>query len=216
MINHSDWFSLSEAAELLGVHFTTLRRWADQGLLEYVRTPGGKRKFHRQAIEAFLNRYRNPVQISSNLVQLENMAIANTRQNLHLHELSHPAWMVEMNEEQRLFFRNAGNKLIALVIQYCSRKEDGEAYLEEARDITGEYGRVCHSLGMSITECVRMFQFFRKPMLQSIHETGSKHGMGEQDGNCVFNKMSEFLDEAMLAMVTAYDQCADTSKGRTS
>jgi excisionase family DNA binding protein len=43
---------LSEAAALLGIHPDTLRRWADEGKVPTVRTPGGERRFYRADIEA--------------------------------------------------------------------------------------------------------------------------------------------------------------------
>ena len=39
------WLTLSEAAEQLGVHPTTLRRWADNGDIPVSVTPGGHRRF---------------------------------------------------------------------------------------------------------------------------------------------------------------------------
>lgn len=43
---------LGEAADLLGVHPDTLRRWADEGKVASVRTLGGQRRFVREDIEA--------------------------------------------------------------------------------------------------------------------------------------------------------------------
>jgi excisionase family DNA binding protein len=43
----------AEAAELLGVGPTALKRWADDGLLRCVRTAGGHRRFLREDLEAF-------------------------------------------------------------------------------------------------------------------------------------------------------------------
>ena len=37
--------SIGEAAKLLGVHKTTLRRWEDAGKINPVRTPGGQRRY---------------------------------------------------------------------------------------------------------------------------------------------------------------------------
>jgi len=45
---------LAEAAEMLGVHPETLRRWADEGKVPYVRTPGGERRFASEDIEAVM------------------------------------------------------------------------------------------------------------------------------------------------------------------
>lgn len=43
-----------EASDLAGVASSTLKRWADQGLLPCVRTAGGHRRFERFALERFL------------------------------------------------------------------------------------------------------------------------------------------------------------------
>ena len=49
-----DLLSTREAAGVLGVGTTSIKRWADSGLLECVRTPGGHRRFPRQSVEAML------------------------------------------------------------------------------------------------------------------------------------------------------------------
>ena len=45
---------LAEAAEMLGVHPETLRRWADEGKVPYVRILGGERRFASEDIEAVM------------------------------------------------------------------------------------------------------------------------------------------------------------------
>lgn len=202
-----EWYSLSEAADLLGVHFTTLRRWADQGLIEVMRTPGGKRKFHRTALEAFLNRSSQPAVAAQQPFLLESSTVDHTRMDVHQRRNMDPAWLTRMSETHLAFFRQAGSRLVALVIQYCSRSDSAEAFLEDGRQITREYGRVSYELGLSVDECLELFLFFRRPMLRSIHETGSRHSSSGADSMCVFNKMSHFLDEAMLAMVVEYEHC---------
>lgn len=42
-----DYLSLAEAAELLGVHPNTMRRWADSGFLKCEKTKGGHRRWKR-------------------------------------------------------------------------------------------------------------------------------------------------------------------------
>ncbi len=44
----------TEAAEVAAVAPSTLKRWADQGLLPFSRTPGGHRRFERHALEQLL------------------------------------------------------------------------------------------------------------------------------------------------------------------
>jgi len=57
MLSSKPLLSLKEAAHLLNVHPSTLRRWADQGDILAVVTPGGHRRFSQQEIE----RMRSPL-----------------------------------------------------------------------------------------------------------------------------------------------------------
>lgn len=45
----------AEAADALGVTPTTVRRWADLGLLSHIRTAGGHRRYPRAEIQQALN-----------------------------------------------------------------------------------------------------------------------------------------------------------------
>jgi len=48
-----------EAAQLLGVHTNTVRRWSDQGILRaYLISTRGDRRFRRTEIEGFLRQRR--------------------------------------------------------------------------------------------------------------------------------------------------------------
>lgn len=54
MILDEDLLTTREVAELLGVGATSVKRWADSGLLGCVKTPGGHRRFPRASVDAFL------------------------------------------------------------------------------------------------------------------------------------------------------------------
>ena len=49
-----EWLSLSEIAELLGVHPSTVRSWSDQGRMPVHRTQGGHRRYRRSEIELWM------------------------------------------------------------------------------------------------------------------------------------------------------------------
>lgn len=48
-----DLLTTREVAKMLGVGTTSIKRWADSGLLRCVKTPGGHRRFPREAVESF-------------------------------------------------------------------------------------------------------------------------------------------------------------------
>ena len=47
----SDWLRVQQAADLLAVSATTVRRWADSGRLACRRSPSGERRFSRLDLE---------------------------------------------------------------------------------------------------------------------------------------------------------------------
>jgi excisionase family DNA binding protein len=49
-----DLLTTREAADVLGVGTTSIKRWADSGLLQCVKTLGGHRRFPRAAVEALI------------------------------------------------------------------------------------------------------------------------------------------------------------------
>lgn len=55
----SEWLTLGEASRFLGVDESTLRTWADAGRIPTYRTPGGHRRFARQALVTFLEQSRH-------------------------------------------------------------------------------------------------------------------------------------------------------------
>ena len=54
-----DLLTTREVAKVLGVGTTSIKRWADSGLLRCVKTPGGHRRFPRDAGEEFMARHRH-------------------------------------------------------------------------------------------------------------------------------------------------------------
>src|SRR5512141_2507723 len=81
------WLDLSEAAHYLGVHFTTLRRWADAGQVPCIRTPGGRRRFAAADLQVFLESLRQShlqgPGAGTAMVPLEARTLDVARQHLH-------------------------------------------------------------------------------------------------------------------------------------
>ena len=50
------YLPISEAAKRLGVHHTTLRKWANSGKIDYTRTVGGRRRFPESEINRLLGK----------------------------------------------------------------------------------------------------------------------------------------------------------------
>jgi excisionase family DNA binding protein len=207
-LSHETWLDLSSAAEYLGVHFTTLRRWANSGKISYMRTPGGRRRFSVSALEQFVKRFSEEAAGGLAITPaayepLERRAIDIARKSVR----SLPVkgnWLALLTDEQRASMRGTGSRLMALLLQYNSRIEGGEAYLDEGRRISGEYGQVCCSAGLSLPETVQVFQFFRRSILDAVHETGQLASGKDQESLRLYHRTIDFLDELMISLIVNY------------
>jgi excisionase family DNA binding protein len=199
------WYDLSEAADYLGVHFTTLRRWADTGKIPFIRTPGGRRRFSALVLEQFVQQMgAGPGELtvvqSGDIQPLEERAIDQTRKNIHSLSLSEN-WIGRLSEEQRFHLKGTGQKLMVLLLQYNSRTEGGEAFLQEGKRIAREYAQVCDSVGLSLPETVRIFLFFRRAILNAIHETDRLEQVMDQESLRLFSRTTDFMDGLLLDLI---------------
>ncbi len=65
------YFNSEEAAKILGVNVSTIKRWTDSGKLECIKTAGGHRKFLMKQLADFLARNKKKMS-KANLFPLEN------------------------------------------------------------------------------------------------------------------------------------------------
>jgi excisionase family DNA binding protein len=65
MIKSSEYMHTSEAAEYLGVHHNTIRKWAAHGDIPMHRNPvNGYRLFKRSDLDAFLKKTARPIKVT--------------------------------------------------------------------------------------------------------------------------------------------------------
>lgn len=200
---NKDWLELGAAAEILGVHFTTLRRWADSGEVPCIRTPGGHRRFKRDDLEEFLNRRREGDPEAA-------PAWRETKRQL-AHGMSHAAlreepWFARLDEVERTAMRAEGQQLMAVLMQYASRQNRGEAFLLEGERLARHYGQICQQVGLSLSETVRGFTLVRRAISDSVYQAGTIAGPPDRESWQLYGRMNNFLDAMLLAIIQVYEE----------
>jgi excisionase family DNA binding protein len=198
------WFDLSEAADYLGVHFTTLRRWTDAGKVPCIRTPGGRRRYRLAELTAFL----------ASLQQGDSLALTPAGGGRELAALLPPKhlgiaaepWYGRLSEEQRNAMRNGGRQLMAVLIQYSARNEGGEAFLEEGQRLAAFYGEACCTAGLTLIETLQAFLRVRRAINDSVHQAGALAGVPDADTWRLYERMTTFLDALLIATVAGFEQ----------
>ena len=202
--NNDSWLDLSDAANLLGVHYTTLRRWADAGEVPHYRTPGGRRRFKRSEIAGFLESlHEGDVAGTRSVVRLDAPSVG--ARIAHAGVTGEP-WYGKFDESQRLSLRDEGRQMMAVLLQYATRTNGGEVFLQEGRRMAGAYGQMCRQAGLSLVETAKAFVRVRRSIIDSVYEAGTLAGTPDSDTWRLYDRMNTFLDAMLLATLEAYDE----------
>jgi excisionase family DNA binding protein len=204
-LDKEGWLSSIEASKLLGVHPTTLRRWADSGDIPCFRTPGGHRRFRAADLEAWLEGRQSTALTVQSEALVQNV-VGFTRHEMAEQHVSTEAWYAAFDRgDDRQHMRETGQRLLGLAVQYMGRTSNHEPVLQEGRRIGGFYGRQCAEHGMSLVDTMRAFFFFRESLLRATRPGLATRGQYDAEDARMHRQLRLFLDEVMYACMDSYD-----------
>ena len=197
-----EYFSLKVAAQKLGVHPVTLRRWAESGKIEAVRTPGGHRRFSSAEISR-ITQSPNASDSEAFSVQLSERALTSTREDLR--DL-HAGWIDGIDERDKEEKRLLGRRLMGLLMQYVAT-DNGEEHeiLEEARVVARIYAKSIVMSGISLKEALRATNFFRDHILESAVVLPEAARRRPEANQKMFRKLNSFLNEVQIVIAECYE-----------
>lgn len=200
------WLTLSQAAERLNVHPTTLRRWADDGEIAIMVTPGGHRRFALSDIEQFADS-RHGLKGSAVIEEVwADHALAATRREIVAHQDDH--WLATLDDDARQRNRIMGRQLMALTLQFISNGED-EKLLEEAGRMGSEYGRHCLGTNMPLTDALQAAIFFRDMMVETALQLPENVRIKPEANLRLLRRINTLLNTVHLAIAEVYEDVHD-------
>lgn len=203
--NGKEWLSLTEASQLLGVHQTTVRRWADSGHLPCFRTPGGHRRFRISDLTAWMAGEQTTALVPQTEALVQN-AVRFTLQEMVERHVSSEVWYLAFDQEdERQRMRDSGRRLLGLAIQYMGRTGNREIVVEEGRRIGEFYGQQCVQHGISLVDTMRAFFFFRESLLRASRPGLSGRGQYDAEEARIHRELRHFLGEVMYACLASYE-----------
>lgn len=198
------WLSLQEASQMLGVHPSTLRQWADSGKIPTVRTPGGHRRFAESDVRALLE--PEPLQ-PSGVQLLVQSALGRTRLEVSGGKLSEQSWYQRFDETDKAEHRELGRKLLSLVMQYLTQPSDRPAILEDGRSLGRSYGERSLIRKLALTESVRAFLYFQDFLIDGVIQMSETMGQKVSiDLVNTYQQINTFINEILIAMLQVYEK----------
>jgi excisionase family DNA binding protein len=196
-----EWLSLSGAANLLGVHPSTVRLWSDKGLLPVHRTRGGHRRYKRSEVLLWAQTSREVRQVEpKDMVQ---SAIRNVRVQVSEGHLEAENWYQKLDEEARTQYRQSARSLFQGLVNYlASNKEEAAT---EAFAIGYEYASRARRYNLNYTDAARAFLFFRNVLLESVMKVYSDASIPPgQAWEDMLQRINRFTDQILLTLLDTF------------
>jgi len=201
------WLALKEASDFLGVHFTTLRTWANNGEIRVFRTPGGHRRFSVEDLRRFLQQRSQSVVPDPHALVVT--AVVHAREELERTAADTaadtPRWNYPLQGEAEQARRQRGQQLFALAISFVLKPGQRERLLAQGRELGREYGQEAAASRVGLAETGRAVQFFRNRLLEAVR--GQESGaVPDADDVQIQRLIDQFLDEVLYAVLEGYEQ----------
>jgi len=200
--NGDDWLGLGEAANILGVHPSTLRTWADHGEVPSHRTPGKHRRFKRAEVEAWaVTRRESPPTAGQMLI---HNALGRARMQVAEGQLRTTAWYQRLNETQKLQFREASRNLLTALVQYLG--DEVEVALVEGQRLGQAYERLGREAGLTLGEKVSVFLYFRDFLYDSVIDLYQAGRHPAREWAQMHRKITAFTNSVLLSLVESHEK----------
>ncbi len=197
-----EWLSLSEVADLLGVHPSTVRNWANRGQIPVHRTSGGHRRFKRSEIMLWQQARDRDHSDPDDLI---HNALKYIRLQMQHSALEAEDWYQKLDSEARARYGHSGRALLQGLRAYLS--SDGEAAVAEARALGFEYAALGHRYHLSHREAVSACLFFRTALLDSFFRLYEQSVVqSPRAWAAMLRKVITFTDQILLTLVEHYEK----------
>jgi excisionase family DNA binding protein len=209
MNENTTWLTLGEAAEQLGVHANTLRRWADEGRLSFMLTLGGHRRFALQHIEELLAEQQQ----SPDSARVGELWIAATLEQMRtgLSTRGDARWVAEFDSGDRTHKRVLGRRMMELVQLFVTRNDGDEMVLAEARSMGRAYAESAMTAELPVTAALSAILFFRDALTLSIFDLPDGLHIPSAEQKRLLGRMTDLLDQVELAIVETYEDGGATA-----
>jgi len=200
-----EWISLSEAADLLGIHPATVRLWADRNELPSRRTNGGHRRFRRADIDARLRQDNEPRNDPAAQLLIQSV-LGRVRFAFTDGTLNTLPWYEHFDENAREAYRLLGRRVLELLLRAITDGTHKDELRRDAIQLGVEYGSITNNSQVPVADAVRAFLYFRTLIDESVLQLAEVRGSRDhQDIPWIesLNQIQTITNEILPALIEA-------------
>ena len=204
MNDHSEWVSLRQAADILGVHPATVRNWADKGEIPSRRTAGGHRRFRKTDLVQFaeMQGELQPLEVQ---VIIQN-ALGQTRMEVGGGTLAAVPWYAAMSEPTREALRQQGRRALEELRRYLGEGAL-DVHLSAAIRLGKDYATTLQQDGLTLPQAVRGFLYFSDFVINAIltwSEVTTPRTTTEW--SVLLRQVNTFINAMLLSIIEYYEE----------
>jgi excisionase family DNA binding protein len=197
-----DWLSLSAAAELLGVHPSTVRQWSDKGALPVHKTQGGHRRYKRGEILLWAESNSGSREEAVAPEGMMQEVVKNVRMQISEGRLEAESWYQKLDGEARMLYRMSARSLFQGLMTYVAT--NGRAADAEAYAIGYEYASRARRYNLSYVDAAKAFLFFRDTLVESVIKVYSDANVSTRRATEIYSKIHAFTDQILISLLETY------------
>jgi excisionase family DNA binding protein len=193
---------ISEASQLLGVSEATLRQWTDEGSIKAFVTPGGHRRYSKDALGKFLTSRENLMGVKELVGELARTASAH--REIGALFLNSTAWYGRLKPGDKKKLALLGRRILNLMMGFVTEPQKKTQILREAREIGSNFGVLLAGAGVRLTDSVQAFIAHRDPINDIVAEVLRKKELLGEGMLIAMPSMEQVMDAALVALVEAH------------
>lgn len=197
-----EWLSLSDAAEMLGVHPSTVRLWSDKGILPVHKTQGGHRRYKRGEILLWAESSQKSKEEAIEPEGMMQEIVKNVRMQISEGRLQEESWYQKLDEDARTQYRTSARSLFQGLMTYVAtngREAESEAYA-----IGYEYASRARRYNLSYVDAAKAFLFFRDTLVESVIKVYTEANIPARRATEMYTRMHTFTDDILISLLETY------------
>jgi excisionase family DNA binding protein len=197
------WLTLKQASERLRVHPTTLRRWADEGQIPVMLTPGGHRRFAEADVDHIGERRHTIRQFGPVEAVWAKQALERARQAVGARPQQE--WLSKLDEGSRSAYRELGHRLMELTIRFLAAPEEDPAMIEDGRRLGHDYGRRSRDANLPLTVALKASMFFRDALVEAAIDLPQNVRIPRDSQTRLMQRINTLINTVQLGVAENYD-----------
>lgn len=205
-----EWLSLSDAAEVLGVHPSTVRLWSDKGVLPVHKTQGGHRRYRRGELLLWAESNSKSREEALEPEGMMQEVVKNVRVQISEGRLEEESWYQKLNDEARVQYRMSARSLFQGLMTYTAtngREAESEAYA-----IGYEYASRARRYNLNYVDAAKAFLFFRDALVESVIKVYTEANIPARRATEMYTQIHTFTDDILISLLETYRTLENVNK----